>query len=223
MIKKLAKRIAAAIGRPALRVIKHRVDSPPGGIHLVLGDRLPDVAGALSATFADVPLVEVVEGDLLKSDCDAIVSPANSFGDMGGGIDKAIDDAFEGELQPHVQAVIAEQYLGELPVGTAVIIPTSGIAFPFVIVAPTMRTPGSVATSINAYLAMRAILANVLRFNESQPHPINSVAIPGLCTGVGGMTAAESANQMRTAYDNIILQGWRRVKHPVQAPYASRS
>ena len=71
-----------------------------------------------------VPGVEVVHGNLLDLGCDAVVSPANSFGDMSGGIDKAIDDFHDGEAQRRVMAAIAEQFLGELPVGSG-----DGVAF----------------------------------------------------------------------------------------------
>ncbi len=40
--------------------------------------------------FNDTDQVEVVAGSLIDISCDALVSPANSFGDMGGGVDKVI-------------------------------------------------------------------------------------------------------------------------------------
>jgi hypothetical protein len=49
---------------------------------------------------------------------------------------------------------------------------------------------------------------------------MTSVAVPGLGTGVGGMAAADSAIQMRAAYDMIVLEKWKEVAHPVMAPFA---
>lgn len=221
MSMSIVKRIASMFRGTQISVLKG-ASPDPRPLAITLGDRSEAVASALAAAFHDVPSVEVIQGDLLEVDADAIVSPANSFGDMSGGIDKAIDDSFNGELQPAVAAAIRDMYFGELPVGTAIIIPTAGMRYSYVIVAPTMRIPGSVERSINAYLAMRAVLCNVVRFNESQSNGIRSVLVPGLGTGVGGLTPADAAEQMRTAYDNILSSQWKRILHPAQAPYASR-
>lgn len=91
-------------------------------LRLSLGDTNPTVATALASAFGGVNDVEVVEGDLLSLSSDAIVSPANSFGDMGGGIDKAIDDFHQGEAQRLLMEAIEEKYYGELPVGVALIV-----------------------------------------------------------------------------------------------------
>src|SRR4051812_12500031 len=66
-------------------------------LRISLGDLSASVADRLAYYFHGVPAVEVVHGNLLDLDCQAIVSPANSFGDMSGGIDKAIDDFHRGE------------------------------------------------------------------------------------------------------------------------------
>src|SRR5262249_33655203 len=139
---------------------------------------------------------------------------------MSGGIDKAIDDFHRGTAQKAVMAAVAEQFLGELPVGAALVVELPARRFPFVVGAPTMRIPGNVAGTINAYLAMRAVLVAVMRHNRSADHPIRSLAVPGLCTGVGGMHPAEAADQMRTAYESVVGGKWRQVVSPVMAPYA---
>ncbi len=73
---------------------------------LTIGDNNRDVATSLSNAFSGVDQVEVVEGDLLQLSCDAIVSPANSFGDMGGGIDKSIDEFHKRLAQPAIMTAI---------------------------------------------------------------------------------------------------------------------
>lgn len=189
------------------------------GLRLRLGDRNPEVAAALFAAFADVPDVEAVEGDLLALDADAILSPANSFGDMGGGIDKAIDDFHRGAAQTAVMERIAQEWYGELPVGAAFVATLPGRRFTHVVAAPTMRIPGNVAGTIHAYLAMRGALVAVLNFNRTAQPPIRLLAVPGLCTGVGGMPAEQAAEQMRTAYDSVLGGGWRKAVHAALAPY----
>ncbi len=185
-----------------------------------VGDRNLDVARTLAEAFAGVADVEVVHGDLLDVDADAIVSAGNSFGDMGGGIDKAIDDLHEGAAQRAIGAAIAETFLGELPVGMGLVVELPGRRFPFVVAAPTMRVPGPVMRTLNAYLAMRGALVAVLRHNASGRRPIRTVAVPGLGTGVGGMAFGDAARQMRAAWDGVVGGGWRRVVHPAMAPFA---
>ena len=71
--------------RPWVRVV---IEKPFGRsladdlLRVSLCDRNPDVVRALANDFHDVGGVEVLEGDLLGLDCDAVVSPANSFGFM---------------------------------------------------------------------------------------------------------------------------------------------
>ncbi|WP_435006060.1 macro domain-containing protein [Tundrisphaera lichenicola] len=191
-----------------------------GLVRVSLCDRSPEVAGRLADLFRDAEGVEVLEGDLLGLDCDALVSPANSFGFMDGGIDHAIDRFYEGAAQPAVLERIAERFYGELPVGQATVLDMSSRRYPSLVVAPTMRVPGDVRGTINAYLAMRAALAAALDHRKNGQERITSLAIPGLCTGVGGMSAEESAVQMRAAYDMIVGGGWRKVVHPAFAPFA---
>jgi O-acetyl-ADP-ribose deacetylase (regulator of RNase III) len=195
---------------------------PPDALRVSLGDLDARVSDRLHYHFHDVAAVEVVRGDLLDLDADAIVSPANSFGDMSGGIDKAIDDFHKGEAQRRLMGAIAEQFLGELPVGAALVVEVPARRFPFVVAAPTVRIPGAVEGHLNAYLAMRAALVAVVRHNGRQGRPIRSLAVPGLGTGVGGMDADDAAEQMRAAYDVIAGGRWRTVIHPAQAPFALR-
>jgi O-acetyl-ADP-ribose deacetylase (regulator of RNase III) len=210
------------VRRRRVATLKQFGDVPAGAIRVSLGDRNAEVADRLAFYFDRVPAVEVVHGNLLDLDCDAIVSPANSFGDMGGGIDKAIDDFHAGEAQKRVMAAIAEHCMGELPVGMALVVEVPARRFPHVVAAPTMRIPGSIAGTINAYLAMRGALVAVSRHNASAITPIRTIAVPGLGTGVGGLTATEAAEQMRVAYDNVIGGRWREVRQPAMAPFAFR-
>ena len=187
---------------------------------ITLCDLDPEVANELARTFQGMDEVEVVHGNILHLWADALVSPANSFGDMGGGLDKAIDDFYKGEAQRQVQARIREEFLGELPVGCAITLRMGGQQFPHLIVAPTMRIPGSVAGTINAYLGMRAILVELIMANKKGAYPIKHIVVPSLCTGVGRMPYQDSANQMLAAYKNVMLSGWMDIAHPAMAPYA---
>ena len=208
-----------------MKVIKPFGRNPSDGhVRVSLCDRNPDVARALADAFLDIGGVEVLEGNLLDLDCDAVVSPANCFGYMDGGVDQHIDRFYEGKAQDAVLALIAERFYGELPVGSAAIIGMATRRFPHLVVSPTMRVPGDdLGGTINAYLAMRAALAAILDHNRNGAGPIESVAVPGLGTGVGGMAPDESAFQMRAAYDMIVGGGWKSILHPAQAPFVMRA
>jgi O-acetyl-ADP-ribose deacetylase (regulator of RNase III) len=152
--------------------------------------------------FDTINNVFIIEDDITKIECDAVVSPANSFGFMDGGLDYALSERFGWDLEKRLQKQIKELPEGELLVGQAIIIETGDKVVPFLISAPTMRIPTNfnIDTSINAYLAMKAILIKTKNDNR-----ISSVAIPGLCTGVGRMQPMIAARQMFLAYKEIIL------------------
>ncbi|HVT13624.1 MAG TPA: macro domain-containing protein [Fimbriimonadaceae bacterium] len=81
-----------------------------------------------------------------------------------------------------------------LPVGHCLVVETGDFGVPFLLCAPTMRFPSNVAHTDHAYQAMRAILA------KASEHGLESVAVPGLCTGIGSMHYDTAAEQMAEAY-----------------------
>lgn len=157
--------------------------------------------------FADCVDVEISRGDILHLVGDAIVSPANSFGFMDGGIDGAYTQYFGDQLQTSLQLHLHEEHGGELPVGQAVIVPTGDERIAHLISAPTMRLPMPVADTLNAYLAFRAAIRCVKQFNSSNAKPIESVLCPGLATLTGRMPVRRAAYQMFIAYSVEILSG----------------
>jgi O-acetyl-ADP-ribose deacetylase (regulator of RNase III) len=155
--------------------------------------------------------VEVFEGSILEAGCDAVVSPANSFGFMDGGIDGIYLDYFGRAIQHRVQSVIDGVHHGELLVGQADIVPTDHPDVPWLICAPTMRVPMILSETVNPYLAARAIFLLVAHgvflhgphAGEPVAAHIQSIALPGLGTGVGRVPANVCAHQVRTAYDDV--------------------
>ena len=162
------------------------------------------VTSAWEAAFADAPEVEVSCGDIFAAKADAIVSPANSFGYMDGGIDLVYSRFFGWELESRLKAFLLEHHFGELPVGQAVVVPTEHAAIPFLVSAPTMRVPASISRTVNVYLAFRAALLAVSKHNESASTPIASLLVPGLGTGVGEVPPERAARQMKQAYNAIV-------------------
>lgn len=138
---------------------------------------------------------------------DCMVSAANSFGLMDGGIDAAITQYFGDQLEMRVQQHILRFYDGEQPVGTSFIIPTFHTAHPYLAHTPTLRVPYSIQQTDYVYLAMKAMLRAVADHNEKalmSPQEfrfIETVACPGLGTNYGKMELPEAARQMALAYD----------------------
>ena len=159
----------------------------------------------------DLAGVHIHRGSILDTACDAVVSPANSFGFMDGGIDALYLRYFGPYLQQRVQQMIAERHNGELLVGVADIVETDNTNIPFLIVAPTMRVPMRLTESVNPYLAARAIFLLVQhgRFSSGpqQGRPIGDVvrtiALPGLGTGAGGLGPGTCAHQVRAAIEKV--------------------
>lgn len=173
--------------------------------YLVLSDLHAPLVAAWERAFAGCEAVEVRLGDLLDADADAYVSPANSYGHMDGGIDWDLRERFDLEIEVRVMARIAELG-GMLPVGQAIVVETGDAEVPYLISAPTMERPCNVAHTQNAYRAMRALLRAWREFETEQPGEIRRIAVPGLCTGTGGMAPETAAEQMRAAYDEFLAE-----------------
>jgi O-acetyl-ADP-ribose deacetylase (regulator of RNase III) len=165
-------------------------------------------AGVVSAWqkyFKGIANVRISHGDIFEKSADAIVSPANSFGYMDGGIDLLYLHRFGWELQTRLQAHLRDEHDGELPVGQATIVETFDATIPYLVSAPTMRVPMNVSNTINAYLAFRAAIRAVKLHNRNVPGAIRTILCPGLCTAIGRMPPDLSARQMAAAYDACVL------------------
>jgi O-acetyl-ADP-ribose deacetylase (regulator of RNase III) len=183
---------------------------------IILCDINRELTAEFERFFAGVENVEVHTSDIFEHKADAIVSPANSFGFMDGGIDAVYSEHFGWDLQDRLQETIVEKHDGEVLVGQAVIIPTKNQEIPWLISAPTMRAPQHVDGTVNAYLAFRAALKAVAKHNAQEPRicaltgmahyqpQIKSILCPGLGTAVGNMNFAVCAAQMRAAYNETM-------------------
>lgn len=162
----------------------------------------------------DLPDVEIEHASIVDARCDAVVSPANSFGFMDGGLDLRLSHFFGWHVQERLQELIREHHGGELLVGAAEIVPTDNARISFLISAPTMRVPMILRDTINPYLAARAVLLLIqngtFKSGDFTGRPIREhvsrVAFPGLGTGVGQVAPDVCAHQMRTAIEDVVLQ-----------------
>lgn len=148
-------------------------------------------------------------GSPLDAPVDAVVSPANSFGFMDGGIDYHYS-----ENMPNIQNIVQEAIanwteFNELLVGNALIVDSTHKTIPFLIVAPTMRVPMRLPDPSNVFLATRAVVREALHAD------IKSVCFSGMGTGVGGVSHEDSIRAMGKGITagisaNPKFQSWRQ-------------
>ena len=174
-------------------------------LRLVLVDPKVEMVVAWRRYFQGLPNVETVAGYFERLPMfDCMVSAANSFGLMDGGVDAAIIRFFGEALMDRVQRRILDEYLGEQPVGTSMIVETGHPAHPFIAHTPTMRVPMDIARTDHVYSAMWAMLLAVRRHNERAERRIDVLACPGLGTATGRVPYAEAARQMSLAYRHFL-------------------
>jgi len=162
-------------------------------LHLV--DIDADLVKAWTRCFGAYPEVEVRRGDLLAVARGCLISPANSFGFMDGGIDAAYARYFGPLLERRVRETIARRPEKFLPVGAAEVVATGDPRIPYLILAPTMSMPEQVPAS-HAYRAFKA----ALRAACAAERQITEIFCPGLGTGVGGIAPEDAAVEMASAY-----------------------
>ncbi len=159
--------------------------------------------------------VSVHHGSVLDNRVDAVVSPANSYGWMRGGIDAAYANAFP-DVEQQVRSAVLAYHGGELPVGEALLVPTGSRVPAWLISAPTMREPGEKlpADTVHPYLAARAMLrlwsGAVLDNGTPVRQVVRSIALPGLGTGVGGAAPELCAKQVAAAWDEVFARAHSR-------------
>jgi O-acetyl-ADP-ribose deacetylase (regulator of RNase III) len=189
------------------------------------------LAAAWERFCGDLPGVTVHRGSILDVECDAVVSPANSFGFMDGGLDALYARRFGPSVAQRVRATIRERHHGELLVGAADIVPTDDSRIPYLILAPTMRVPMVLTDSVNPYLAARAVFL-LIKHGEFGGQPVRdfvkTVVLPGLGTGVGKVGPASCAHQVASAIRDILLgeytppRSWAEASERHQRLYTDR-
>lgn len=174
-------------------------------LDLILVNPESEMCAEWQVAFDAFDSVSVVEGfyeDLPPHDC--FVTAANSFGLMTAGIDAAVVDFHGQALMDRLQLRIQSEFLGEQPVGTAILEPTGTPGFPFVVHAPTMRVPKAVDGTDAVYIATWASLVAIYRHNLESEDKIRSVAMPAMGAGFGNVPFREVARQMAVAYENFL-------------------
>ncbi|PXY31817.1 macro domain-containing protein [Prauserella muralis] len=153
--------------------------------------------------------IRVHQGSVLDVAAQAVVSPANSFGWMRGGIDAIYARAFPG-VEQQVRSAVLAYHGGEVPIGEAVVVPTGEREPEWLISAPTMREPGErlPADTVHPYLAAKAVFQlwrdDRLEHGIEVRSVVETIAMPGLGTGVGGVPPEVCARQVAAAWDEVF-------------------
>eukprot|EP01052_Picozoa_sp_SAG31_P033574 SAG31_NODE_3814_length_3859_cov_5.598936_4_plen_227_part_00 len=183
---------------------------------LVLATEDSAASRALLQFFGAVERVHVVCGSIFDQDgrVDAFVSPANTYGNMDGGIDAAYAKYFgwspgrpyhsANPVQLAIDATRGSRPCGaELPIGSALVVEVQGSnncaikSVRYLVASPTMRVPGAIALrSRTVYKAARAAFE---AWRGHQPM-ISSLAMPMFGTGWGRVPYTVAAAQMWEAF-----------------------
>ena len=143
--------------------------------------------------------------DIMSIKAEALVSPANSFGEMSGGIDLHYKNYLGRSLEEDLQKKIALEFDNELLVGQATAVeifnPPQLIGYKYVIAAPTMRIPENVSHTINAYLATKAAIRLAVKMK------VENIVFPGMGTGTGCMAPMDCAKQVNAAINDVLVTG----------------
>jgi O-acetyl-ADP-ribose deacetylase (regulator of RNase III) len=168
---------------------------------VVLVDVNPKMVEAWQSSFEENPEVDIVQGSLFDQKVSAWVTPGNSRGVMGGGIDRLIRQQLGDRIQTKLQKEIQRLYLGVTPIGCAVCVPTDMTTPKYLISAPIMGpSQDNVGDTLNVALACAAALQAAHLQNKRDPNSIATVALPGMGTGAGGVPVEICADLMWSAY-----------------------
>jgi O-acetyl-ADP-ribose deacetylase (regulator of RNase III) len=186
--------------------------TPP---HLLLIDLDADLVSAWCEVFAgqiDEGVIEVQHGSLLDvlPEVDAVLTAGNSYGQMDGGVDRALAGYWP-NVQRSVWAAVADEYHGYQPVGAASVVPTGGEPCRWLVYAPTMRVPMPLSgeMDIAVHDAFWASLLAVGRHPAA--NTITRLAAPGFGTGYGRVQPGRAAQLMAAAYTMWRLPAATRI------------
>lgn len=137
-------------------------------------------------------------GDIFSKPAACIVSPANSFGFMDGGVDLVLTKRFGWSIQDAVQRRIRDDFGGELLVGQALTVETDDDEFPILISAPTMRVNMRILDPQAVRLAARAAMREAVRIGA------DSIVSPGMGTGCGAVKPGWAAQLMAAGFADAL-------------------
>jgi O-acetyl-ADP-ribose deacetylase (regulator of RNase III)/HPt (histidine-containing phosphotransfer) domain-containing protein len=178
-------------------------------LKLILVDTKAFLCRAFADYFEGLPNVQIVNGtfeELPFFDC--IVTAASSL-NSANNIDATVLNFFGKDVETLLQKRIQEEYLGDQPIGTSLIVETNHILHPFIAHSPALRMQMSIAGKDHVYQGMWSTLLAIRKHNQIYCNclqkQINTVVVPGLGTSPGSVPVDEVARQMSMAYQNFLF------------------
>jgi O-acetyl-ADP-ribose deacetylase (regulator of RNase III) len=153
-------------------------------------------------------MFELVRGNLLEADVEAVVNTVNTEGVMGKGIALQFRKAYADNYEAYRKACEA----GEVKPGQMFIYDQHSLTNPrYIINFPTKRHWRSKSRMEDIETGLEALVSDVRRLG------IRSIAVPPLGCGLGGLLWPEVQQRMRAAFDQAPEIHWL-VYEPAGAP-----
>jgi O-acetyl-ADP-ribose deacetylase (regulator of RNase III) len=159
-------------------------------MRITFRDNNPAVVNSYADYLERTPFI-IQKGDIFHSPAGIIVSPANSFGFMDGGVDDVIAKRLPLAAEKVRREVLTH---GIVPVGQSRLFSTRDKDFPMLLMLPTMLGPMGIEGTLNVFYAAYELFQAASRAKCE-------IVCPGLGTGCGAMPPAQSAHQILWAWE----------------------
>ncbi len=140
---------------------------------------------------------------------DCVVTASSCLSSANNNIDAAVL-RFSGEdVEELLQKGIQEEYLGDQPIGSSLIVEINYSLHPFIAHTPTLRMPISMAGKDHVYQGMWSTLLAIRQHNKCyyncSQKQVNIVTVPELGTSIGCVPIDEVARQISMAYQTFLF------------------
>ena len=154
--------------------------------------------------------MQIVQGNILEADAEALVNTVNCVGVMGKGIALQFRQAFPENFKEYAKACRG----GLVRPGKMLVVATNRLVNPrYIINFPTKRYWKAKSRMEDIESGLTALVSDVRRLG------IRSIAVPALGCGLGGLPWPEVQRRMRDAFEQLPEVRWL-VYEPAGTPDA---
>ncbi|MCK5520058.1 MAG: macro domain-containing protein [Candidatus Marinimicrobia bacterium] len=156
----------------------------------------------LQSKFQDFEdIIKIKYGNILDYANGCLVSPANTMGEMSGGLDRQYYNYFGKEIQSTVRNRILPLPNARLPIGNIISIETKHQLIPILLIAPTVDLEKG--RDSEPQIAGR-VFFNLLKYHSKSQFSEMDLYIPLLGDGVGGLDSNFVIEEMKKAFDDFV-------------------
>lgn len=189
-------------------------------MEIILCDNNKNIVYEWKRVFSNHESVKCILGDYCQTavneNVDALVSPANSFGIMDGGLDLYIQKFYlknNINIQDLVQEEIRRIFYGIQTVGSSMFVDNDFINL---IHTPTMKVPGQINDLNVIYFATRNTIIC------ARKNGVKKILIPAFGAGIGNIKHSIVARIMEDAFESLELnyfEDWKHVNYLVDKEF----